>query len=94
MDHDGVERSCDRLLLMFAPRLAQILAKAEWLNPGGSIKDRAAWGLISAAENSGVLKPGGTVVEGVSGLQTAQLVGAAGAALVKQTPDASPHSSA
>jgi len=62
-------------LSVLAPRLVQILAKAEWLNPGGSIKDRAAWGLITAAENSGALKPGGTVVEGVSSSQTVRLVG-------------------
>jgi hypothetical protein len=62
-------------LSVFAPRFVQILAKAEWLNPGGSIKDRAAWGLITAAENSGALKPGGTVVEGVSSSQTVRLVG-------------------
>lgn len=43
---------------------AQVLGKAEWLNPGGSVKDRAALGLITAAEKSGALTPGGTVVEG------------------------------
>jgi cysteine synthase len=44
-----------------------ILAKAELLNPGGSVKDRAALYIIRAAEKSGALKPGGTVVEGTAG---------------------------
>ncbi|MBO6731124.1 MAG: cysteine synthase A, partial [Maricaulis sp.] len=39
----------------------------EFLNPGGSIKDRAALGIIRAAERSGALKPGGTIVEGTAG---------------------------
>ncbi|GJL97559.1 MAG: cysteine synthase A [Hyphobacterium sp.] len=45
----------------------EILGKAEFLNPGGSIKDRAALGIIREAENSGALKPGGTIVEGTAG---------------------------
>ncbi len=44
-----------------------ILGKAEFLNPGGSVKDRAALSLIQQAEQSGQLKPGGTVVEGTAG---------------------------
>jgi cysteine synthase A len=44
-----------------------ILAKAEFMNPGGSVKDRAALYLIKQAEKSGGLKPGGTVVEGTAG---------------------------
>ncbi|MBE9548034.1 MAG: cysteine synthase A [Proteobacteria bacterium] len=44
-----------------------ILAKAEFMNPGGSVKDRAALSLIQQAENSGQLKSGGTVVEGTAG---------------------------
>jgi cysteine synthase len=44
-----------------------ILAKAEFLNPGGSVKDRAALFIIDAAEKSGALPPGGTVVEGTAG---------------------------
>jgi cysteine synthase A len=44
-----------------------ILAKAEFLNPGGSVKDRAALYIIRAAESSGALRPGGTVVEGTAG---------------------------
>ncbi|MEE2566641.1 cysteine synthase A [Hyphobacterium marinum] len=45
----------------------EILGKAEFLNPGGSIKDRAALGIIRAAERDGRLKPGGTIVEGTAG---------------------------
>lgn len=44
-----------------------ILGKAEFLNPGGSVKDRAALAIIRDAERRGVLKPGGTVVEGTAG---------------------------
>ncbi|OAN56007.1 cysteine synthase A [Paramagnetospirillum marisnigri] len=44
-----------------------ILGKAEFLNPGGSVKDRAALAIIRDAEAKGLLKPGGTVVEGTAG---------------------------
>jgi cysteine synthase A len=44
-----------------------ILGKAEFLNPGGSVKDRAALYIIKDAEEKGLLKPGGTVVEGTAG---------------------------
>ena len=44
-----------------------ILGKAEFMNPGQSVKDRAAHGIISAAVSSGQLKPGGTIVEGTAG---------------------------
>jgi cysteine synthase A len=44
-----------------------ILGKAEFLNPGGSVKDRAALYMILDAEKRGVLKPGGTIVEGTAG---------------------------
>eukprot|EP01130_Rhizamoeba_saxonica_P003596 TRINITY_DN1502_c0_g1_i2.p1 TRINITY_DN1502_c0_g1~~TRINITY_DN1502_c0_g1_i2.p1 ORF type:complete len:357 (-),score=79.33 TRINITY_DN1502_c0_g1_i2:39-1109(-) len=44
-----------------------ILAKAEFLNPGGSVKDRAALSIIEDAERKGLLKPGGTVIEGTAG---------------------------
>src|SRR5512134_3919581 len=44
-----------------------ILGKAEFLNPGGSVKDRAALYIIRDAEKSGRLRPGGTVVEGTAG---------------------------
>ena len=45
----------------------EILGKAEFLNPGGSVKDRAALYIIQDAEERGLLKPGGTVVEGTAG---------------------------
>ncbi|MFK8020643.1 MAG: cysteine synthase A [Pseudomonadales bacterium] len=44
-----------------------IYGKAEFLNPGGSIKDRTALGIIQAAEKSGELTPGGVIVEGTAG---------------------------
>ncbi|MDX3924780.1 MAG: cysteine synthase A [Shinella sp.] len=44
-----------------------ILGKAEFLNPGQSVKDRAALGIIRAAEKSGALRPGGVIVEGTAG---------------------------
>ncbi|WOO82148.1 Cysteine synthase 1 [Vanrija pseudolonga] len=46
---------------------ANILAKAEFMSPGGSIKDRAALYLVKDAEERGQLRPGGTVVEGTAG---------------------------
>ena len=46
---------------------ATVLAKVEYFNPGGSVKDRIALKMIEAAEASGELKPGGTIVEPTSG---------------------------
>ncbi|KAF7376084.1 PALP domain-containing protein [Mycena sanguinolenta] len=46
---------------------SSIFGKAEFQNPGGSVKDRAALGLLQDAEEQGILKPGGTVVEGTAG---------------------------
>ncbi len=46
---------------------AQIYAKLEYLNPGGSVKDRSALYLIEEAERKGLIKPGGTLVEASSG---------------------------
>lgn len=45
----------------------EILGKAEFMNPGGSIKDRAAKGMIQHAEETGALRPGGTIIEGTAG---------------------------
>ena len=45
----------------------EILGKAEFLNPGGSVKDRAALFIIQDAEERGALKPGGVIVEGTAG---------------------------
>ncbi|SMH59528.1 cysteine synthase A [Azospirillum agricola] len=44
-----------------------ILGKAEFLNPGGSVKDRAALAIVQDAERRGLLRPGGTIVEGTAG---------------------------
>ncbi|MEO1008879.1 MAG: pyridoxal-phosphate dependent enzyme [Planctomycetota bacterium] len=46
---------------------AAVYAKCEFLNPAGSIKDRMAWHIIRRAEEEGLLKPGGTIVENTSG---------------------------
>ncbi|BFU96273.1 MAG: Cysteine synthase [Nitrospira sp.] len=46
---------------------SEILGKAEFMNPGGSVKDRAALGIIEDAEAKGLLRPGGTIVEGTAG---------------------------
>ena len=46
---------------------ADVLAKVEFFNPGGSVKDRIAFSIIDAAEKDGSLKPGGTIVESTSG---------------------------
>jgi len=46
---------------------SEIWGKAEFLNPGGSVKDRAALGIVLDAEASGALEPGGTIVEGTAG---------------------------
>ena len=45
----------------------EILGKAEFMNPGGSIKDRAALSIVQGARASGALRPGGTIVEGTAG---------------------------
>ena len=45
----------------------EILGKAEFLNPGGSVKDRAALAIVRDAEKRGLLRPGGTIVEGTAG---------------------------
>src|SRR5487761_152634 len=46
---------------------ANVLAKVEYFNPGGSVKDRIALRMVAAAEESGDLRPGGTIVEPTSG---------------------------
>jgi cysteine synthase A len=57
------------LRLRHASRLTgcEVLAKAEFLNPGGSIKDRTALGLLLDAEQHDLIRPGGTIVEGTAG---------------------------
>lgn len=56
-----------RLTKLSAETGCEILGKAEFMNPGGSVKDRAALYIIRDAERRGVLQPGGTVVEGTAG---------------------------
>ena len=56
-----------RLMRASAATGCTILGKAEFMNPGGSIKDRAALGIILDAERRGTLLPGGTIVEGTAG---------------------------
>ena len=46
---------------------ALVLAKLEFFNPGGSVKDRIGWPIIEDAERDGRLRPGGTIVEATSG---------------------------
>ncbi|HXR20366.1 MAG TPA: cysteine synthase A [Steroidobacteraceae bacterium] len=56
-----------RLRAMSAQTGCEIYGKAEFMNPGGSVKDRAARAIVLDAERRGTLKPGGTVVEGTAG---------------------------
>ena len=49
------------------PPLADVYAKLEWMNPGGSVKDRAALGMIVDAEERGLLTPGATIIEPTAG---------------------------
>jgi len=69
---DGIPGTIGNTPLIRIPSLSEatgctILGKAELMNPGGSIKDRAAKGMVEAAEREGKLKPGGTIVEGTAG---------------------------
>jgi len=64
-----------------APKGASIYAKAEWLNPGGSIKDRAALSMLVEAEQSGLLGEGKTIIDassGNTGIAYAMIAGPAG----------------
>jgi cysteine synthase len=68
----GVEGHIGRTPLLRLRRLSEltgceILGKAEFMNPGGSVKDRAALGIIEDAEERGLLTPGATNVEGTAG---------------------------
>jgi len=56
-----------RLKRLVSAASADIFAKLEYLNPGGSVKDRAAIGIIRRAEQEGKLAPGGTIVEATAG---------------------------
>lgn len=68
----------------------RILAKCEFANPGGSIKDRAAKFMIARAEKEGLLRPGGTIVEGTAGntgIGLATLAAARGYKSIISMPD-------
>jgi cysteine synthase A len=69
---DGFSGAIGNTPLIRLPKLSaftgrEIYGKAEYLNPGGSVKDRAALGIIEDFERRGLLKPGGIVVEGTAG---------------------------
>jgi cysteine synthase A len=67
-----------------------IVGKAEFLNPGGSVKDRAAKGILDEAERSGRLQPGSTIVEGTAGntgIALALLANARGYRAIIVVPD-------
>jgi cystathionine beta-synthase len=72
MRYDNILEAIGRTPLVKLNRLtreskAQVYAKCEFLNPGGSVKDRIGIAMIEDAERKGLLKPGGTIVEGTSG---------------------------
>src|SRR2546425_12843141 len=70
--YQGVDRYVGNTPLIRLRRLSkltgcEILGKAEFMNPGGSVKDRAAYGIITDAEKQRLLQPGGTIIEGTAG---------------------------
>ena len=77
----------------FAPDGAAVTAKIESFNPGGSVKDRIGIALVEAGERSGLLKPGGTIVEptsGNTGLGLAMVAALKGYKLICTAPDKIP----
>lgn len=79
-----------RLRRLTAGLVATVLVKPEYLNPGGSVKDRAATAMVLAAERDGVLAPGGTIVEassGNTGIGLAQAAAVRGHRIVVVLPD-------
>ena len=78
-----------QLMRVVEPGMADVFVKLEGQNPGGSIKDRTALGLIEDAERRGVLHPGGTIVEptsGNTGIGLAQVAAAKGYKLILCMP--------
>jgi len=78
-----------RLEKVVEPEMAEVWMKLEGSNPGGSIKDRTALGMITDAEQRGVLRPGGTIVEptsGNTGIGLAQVAAARGYKLILCLP--------
>jgi len=79
-----------RVRRLFAGASQQVWIKSERANPGGSIKDRIALSMVEAAEQSGTLKPGGTIVEptsGNTGVGLAMVAAVKGYKLVLVMPD-------
>lgn len=79
-----------RLQRIVKPGMANIYVKVEAFNPGGSIKDRIALGMIKDAEERGVLRPGGTIVEptsGNTGIGLAMIAAARGYRLIVVMPE-------
>jgi len=95
--YEGVEALIGCTPLMRLSRLekqlqlsAKVLGKAEWMNPGGSVKDRPALEMLLQAEAEGILPPGGTVIEptsGNTGIALAMLAAARGYRAVIVMPD-------
>ena len=95
--HTSVEQLIGNTPLLRLDRLgaqegwkARVLAKLEYLNPGGSAKDRLALALIDDAEARGVLKPGGTIIEptsGNTGIGLAMVAAARGYQVILTMPD-------
>ena len=78
-----------RLERVIEPGMAEVWVKLEGMNPGGSIKDRTALGMILDAEARGLLQPGGTIVEptsGNTGIGLAQVASARGYRLILCLP--------
>src|ERR1700722_5624582 len=78
-----------RLERVIERAMGQVWVKLEGLNPGGSIKDRTAFGMVRDAEARGVLQPGGTIVEptsGTTGIGLAQVASARGYKLILCMP--------
>jgi len=79
-----------RLRALSAATGCEVLGKAEFMNAGGSVKDRAALYLVALAERAGALRPGGTVVEGTAGntgIGLAHVCNSRGYRLVIYMPD-------
>lgn len=79
-----------RLQRIVKPGMANVYVKVESFNPGGSIKDRIALGMIRDAEERGLLRPGGTIVEptsGNTGIGLAMIAAARGYRLIVVLPE-------
>lgn len=79
-----------RLKRMAEHNMADVYVKLEYFNPGGSVKDRIAWGMIKDAEERGLLKEDGTIVEptsGNTGIGLAMIAAARGYRLIIVMPE-------